>query len=132
MTWADFLSELRRACIGVASRLHRSCVALYRSCVALYRSCVAPPLCKSLILFKKSGPSCSLPFFYLFFYQTLPVDNTRDGSEQTPRWGVEKRQWRASRFCLPPGVPPAPSRRSTAGGDAPRPPGEGLPSPRGG
>ena len=27
MTWADFLSELRRACIGVASRLHRSCVA---------------------------------------------------------------------------------------------------------
>ena len=37
-------SLLRRASIGVASRLHRGCVALHRGCVALYRGCVAPPI----------------------------------------------------------------------------------------
>jgi hypothetical protein len=53
--------------IVVASRPHRSCVALYRSCVALYRSCVAPHLCNYLIPLRKNGFFFLLPFFYLSF-----------------------------------------------------------------
>jgi hypothetical protein len=48
---------------------------------------------------------------------------SRRERQQTPRWGVEKRQWRASRFCLPPASRPPPRAAPRQGAEPPDPQG---------
>jgi len=51
-----------------------------------------------------------------------------DNYQQTPRWGVGKKQWRASRFCLPPASRPRPGALHGRG-RSPQTPRGGKPPP---
>jgi hypothetical protein len=100
---------LRRACIGIAFRLHRYSVPLHRYSVPLHRYSVPPPRSNTLSHKDFSGVFSRLPFFYLSSTKAGAVNNcgayTCAGcvNNSPPLWGGRKKKPpRSSRGAAPP------------------------------
>jgi hypothetical protein len=124
---------LRRACIDIASRLHRYSVALFRYSVALFRYSVAPPSSNALSHKDFSGVFSRLPFFYLSSTTDGVVNNcgayTCAGcvNNSPPRGGAKKSPPEVRGGLRPP-CPPFGRELDPPGGASP-PPATRLPPP---